>query len=119
MAVKRVLAHSAVSNVKKVSAEGAVRAMADKAHYHGCRGCRRTFRCSCDTPLENPECRGCRGLVLAVWDVWSAPIACCAGNCVQVVSADDIERYRLAGPGPWFRCPTCFRHHTRPIPATP
>lgn len=111
MAVRRQLAHSSVPARKADTAQTVVAKLAGKGHVHGCSACRRTILCRCDTPERNPTCRPCRGLELSAHDTYREPRECCFAGVVQVTAARDIEVYELAGPGPWFRCQTCFRHH--------
>ena len=119
MAVRRQLAHSSMPARKTPTSVAVVDKMADHGHYHGCQACRRTIGCRCSTPQTNPLCRPCRGLELSVYDTYREPRECCFAGVVQVTTARDIEVYELAGPGPWFRCPTCFRHHASIPTRTP
>ena len=110
---RKALARSAVSSRPARTADGVVAKLADVLHDHGCRTCRRTIGCSCSTPASNPECRPCRGLELSVYDRTREPRDCCWDACQVVTDPDQIALYLLAGPGPWFRCPTCARHHAK------
>jgi hypothetical protein len=119
MAVRRQLAHSAVAAKRRATGLAVVDRMADRLHFHGCSTCRRCLGCSCSTPQVNPVCRTCRGLTPSTYDVAREPRGCCHGNTVQVSRPEDLETYDLAGPGPWFRCQTCFRHHPTALARTP
>lgn len=112
--MRRTLAKSSMPVRRASSTPAAVlERMADTLHFHGCSACRRTIGCYCSTPAENPVCRPCRGLLLSVYDVTREPQECCHRDVTQVIRKEDVELYALAGPGPWFRCTTCFRHHAQ------
>ena len=81
-------------------------------HMHFCadRDCRLVYEDCCETPEVNGSCMLCksgrRGLMAS-----RDPRECCLGNCEQVIDRRDLNRFRLAGPGPWYRCKTCCRSH--------
>lgn len=87
-------------------------------HKHFCadRDCRRVYQClavvflpnGCPDPRRNARCAPCRGGALPAYDTTS-PRACCRNNVRQVTDRDELLSYRLAGPGPWFKCKTCAR----------
>lgn len=86
-------------------------------HLHFCREreCRVVYDCyGCEDPAVNGRCHACRGLRRPVWDASRDPRPCCHGNCSQVTAKEELVRYRLAGPGPWFKCHTCARCHGWP-----
>lgn len=81
-----------------------------KPHFHFCtdRNCRLIYEDNCVTPERNGRCQACRGVRrnnISVRD----PQECCMGMCVQVKDPDELKRYSLAGPGPWFQCKICRR----------
>ena len=83
-----------------------------KAHFHFCedRDCRLIYEDTCNTPEVNGPCQlhhGARRALITVRD----PQECCLNNCTQVTDKDQIIRYQLAGPGPWWQCRTCARCH--------
>jgi len=90
--------------------------LAGKGHFHFCANarCRLIYEDFCDTPETNRTCPPCRGIRRAVWMQSRDPRECCTSNCRQVTNPDDLIRYQLAGPGPWFKCQTCARCHGWP-----
>lgn len=93
------------------------RDLAKTWHFHTCadRDCRVMYECyGCDDATKNGRCHACRGLRRPTWDLIRDPQPCCQGNCVLVTSKDQLVRYHLAGPGPWFQCKTCARCHGWP-----
>lgn len=94
--------------------QGAFTQVGKSWHLHFCsnRDCRIVYDdYRCDDVTKNGRCHRCRGLERPVWDASRDPHECCVGNCTQVTQPDEIVRYRLAGPGPWFQCKTCARCH--------
>lgn len=86
-----------------------------KPHFHFCsdRECRLIYEDNCRAPERNGRCQACRGQrrpLTATRD----PQECCINNCQQVIHPDDLLRYALAGPGPWYQCITCRRAHGWP-----
>lgn len=83
---------------------------AGKQHHHGCRACRRRYVCACETPADDESCSVCRsGRVSDQAKAWE-PKACCLEKPLKPITyAEDRKAYKLAGPGPWFKCPTCAR----------
>lgn len=112
--MRRQLAKSSIPARKAATPVTVISRMAEKLHFHGCAKCRRTIGCSCGTPLVNPVCRPCRGLELSRYDLAREPRDCCWDACELITRPDLIETYDLAGPGPWYRCPTCARQHASP-----
>jgi len=100
----------------KRSPEAVLRKMNDSLHHHACLGCGFRYSCACPEAARNARCQACRDQnkrARPCWDQSTDPAECCFGNCEQVLDTDAIERYRLAGPGPWFQCKTCKRAHGR------
>jgi hypothetical protein len=81
-----------------------------KLHYHGCLGCRRRYWDSCHQPEDDARCITCLAGHASIQHLGTAPRACCTTNC-RVATKDDREQYKLAGPGPWHLCQTCYRQH--------
>ena len=113
MAVRRQVVHQHTPTVAKL--DTVLRKMAGGAHFHFCsdRDCRLIYEDACDDPFTNGRCQACLGHrrnTIAVRD----PQECCVGNCEQVLHPEDIRRYSLAGPGPWFQCRHCRRAHGWP-----
>lgn len=90
--------------------------LAGKAHLHACTNldCLATYEDNCSCPAINGRCSRCRGHRVPVWETARAPQPCCVDNTAQVVRVEELLRYDLAGPGPWFQCKTCARCHSRP-----
>lgn len=84
---------------------------AGKQHHHGCTSCNRRYVCACMTPAENGVCNVCVSGRLPVWVEGWGPHECCyaAEPISPIWSKDELRTYRLVGPGPWYRCPTCSR----------
>lgn len=95
---------------KRITPEGVLAKMSGRLHYHSCTTCRvRVYSCACRQAPKNGRCQVCRGVRRPIWEAARDPHPCCYGNCNQVIRADDLARYSLAGPGPWFQCRTCAR----------
>lgn len=110
---RKAVIHHATGKVK-LTPQGALSQVAKSWHLHFCsnRECRITYDdYKCADVAKNGRCHRCRGLERPGWDMSRDPHQCCVGNCVQVTDPDEIVRYRLAGPGPWFQCKTCARCH--------
>jgi hypothetical protein len=91
----------------------AVLRLRNKHHAHGCTECSLRYTDACDTPEENWRCLMCRsGQERALWDQNSDPDECCRTLSRQVSDAETVMRYKLGGPGPWFRCDKCSRTHS-------
>lgn len=95
------------------------RKLAETWHLHFCsdRDCRLVYECAaheCPDVAKNTRCPLCRGQIRPAWVSARDPQECCLGNCTQVTRPDELIRYRLAGPGPWFQCDTCARSHGWP-----
>lgn len=86
--------------------------LAGQPHFHFCsdRTCRLLYEDACKDPTTNGRCQTCRGVRRALITIRD-PQECCLGNCTQVTDKQQIIRYSLAGPGPWFQCRTCARCH--------
>lgn len=81
-------------------------------HAHGCLACGRRYTDTCGTPAVNAECTTCRtGQPPATWDRDYEPQSCCRRHAVLITTVDVLDRYSLAGPGPWFLCRECARTH--------
>lgn len=99
--------------------------LAGNLHQHFCRNrdCRTVYEDNCHEPQVNRCCTPCSkevpgwgirtGVASRTWR-WREPSLCCYGNCAVVTTKDVIERYKLAGPGPWFQCKSCFKAHGWP-----
>ena len=113
MAVRRQIAHQHRPTGTKQ--ETVHRKLAEKAHFHFCsdRDCRLIYEDACPEPQTNHLCQACRGHRRGLITPRD-PQECCLGNCEQVIAPDDLLRYALAGPGPWFQCRTCRRSHGWP-----
>jgi len=88
-----------------------------KYHFHFCadRECRLIYSDACGDPGSNGRCHLHRGgLRRPIWISSRDPQACCIGNCLMVGTTDQLVFYKLAGPGPWFQCQTCYRAHGWP-----
>lgn len=99
---------------KSVSVNAANKAMSSRLHFHACRTCRFRYSCNCQEASENGTCISCRTHhERPLWDRNSDPQACCLipGACQQVIRGQELIRYDLAGPGPWYMCRTCHRAH--------
>lgn len=83
-----------------------------KHHYHGCTTCGLRYDDTCRTPEADGTCLSCRRGELSVYQYAYMPRPCCFTNS-QVASKDDRTLYKLAGPGPWWKCKTCARQFTR------
>ncbi len=93
----------------------------EAAHKHFCanRECRAIYQClgpvflknqgGCSAPLQNERCAHCRGIGPAGGLTTPRLQPCCAHNVRQITDRDELLAYGLAGPGPWFRCKTCWR----------
>lgn len=119
MAVKRQLVHTSKAVTLKLSTVGLHNGLRGKYHRHFCadRDCRLFYEDHCDEPEVNGRCQHCRGTSRAHAAVMD-PQECCIDNCKQVLLSDDLLRYQLAGPGPWFQCKTCARTHGWPCSTT-
>lgn len=84
-----------------------------KPHWHFCsnRECRLLYEDRCEEIDRNGRCHGCRGARRPIWVAARDPRECCIGNCTQVLAVEQLVKYALAGPGPWFQCKTCARCH--------
>lgn len=87
-----------------------------KAHLHFCveRDCRLIYEDACEDVASNGRCHTHRGARRPIWMSARDPQECCIGNCEMVADPDELHRYRLAGPGPWYQCKTCARTHGWP-----
>lgn len=88
-------------------------------HAHGCKRCHVRYTDACAEPATDTLCTGCRGG--KVWQYMvdsAAPHPCCENS--RLVTAEERQRYALAGKRPWFICPACARTHPYdPIRRTP
>lgn len=94
-----------------------VNQFAGKQHHHGCTECRGRYVCACEEPGRNRRCNACiSGIPSNTAREWG-PRQCCydAEPIKPITYADALKSYKLAGPGPWFKCPTC----SRTFPAQP
>lgn len=101
---------------RKVTSEAMLRRLAGSLHHHSCKGCSLRYGCACKEPQLNRHCQECRPVrpgPRPTWDRSTDPAECCLDNCIQLVDTDELARYSLAGPGPWFQCKTCKRAHGR------
>lgn len=81
-------------------------------HAHGCLQCGRRYADSCETPKENAVCMSCRaGQPVPSWDLARYPQLCCEASSRMVTDVVVLNRYGLAGPGPWYFCHACGRTH--------
>ena len=89
------------------------RQLSGQFHLHFCSNpdCRLVYTDACKTLDVNARCHACRGVRRPVWVSARDPQECCIGNCFMVTNEDEIVRYKLAGPGPWFQCTKCARVH--------
>lgn len=93
-------------------------------HYHFCsdRDCRRIYQClavvfldGCPEPHRNARCAPCRGYPISrMHEDYLTPRDCCRNNVTQMTDRDQLLAFRLAGPGPWFKCKACARCHGWP-----
>ena len=83
----------------------------NKAHYHSCRECRGVYWDNCAHPEDNGYCPCLSRHGRPSWLQDFDPAWCCYEQ-VRPVTAYDLERYSLAGPGPWFQCVKCKRAHS-------
>lgn len=109
---RKVLAKSSMPATRSTS----LTALAGKHHKHYCTngGCRLAYEDNCEEPEVNGECSLCRGWRRSIYDMWLDPQECCIDNTYQVLNRGELLRFRLGGPGPWYQCRTCFRHHPYP-----
>ena len=84
-----------------------------KGHHHGCTSCHLRYRCNCDQLDVDGICVDCRMGRRTFIQEGNYPKECCASRRL-VQFKEDRERYKLAGPGPWWICPTCCRQFTSP-----
>lgn len=106
---------------KVASLADVYRKLQDTWHLHFCinRDCRVIFECNhCTDVAKNVRCHRCAGRERPQHADARDPKDCCLGNCRQVTDKEDLLRYRLAGPGPWFQCTTCARCHGWPCNPT-
>lgn len=90
-----------------------LRQLAKKHHAHGCLMCRLRYTDACGSPEMNALCSLCRGgQQRALWDQNSDPASCCETDCRKINEPEELMRYKLAGPGPWYRCRQCSRTHS-------
>lgn len=114
---KALIKHKATT--KHQSLAGVHRVLRDRSHYHTCANqqCRLSYEDSCETPDRNERCCPCTGRRRTwIFDGLDArdPRPCCRDNTELVTQPEDLERYLLGGPGPWFQCRTCRRSHGHP-----
>lgn len=96
--------------------ERSLSSLAGDFHFHFCveRECRLIYSDRCDDVRTNGRCHAHRGVARRpIWVSSRDPQECCMGNTEQV-KGDDLVRYALAGPGPWFQCSSCYRAHGWP-----
>lgn len=80
-------------------------------HRHACTSCWMTYGCSCKTADINGTCSSCRsGHERPLWDRDLDPVTCCFMNS-KMVKVEEVQRFALGGPGPWYRCRVCSRVH--------
>jgi hypothetical protein len=82
-----------------------------KQHNHGCADCNGRYVCCCETPEVNGRCNPCISGIPSTAARAMGPRRCCyeAMPITPIRYAADFRSYKLAGPGPWFKCPTCAR----------
>ena len=84
-------------------------------HWHCCTDCRLVYGDSCSTADKNGRCRNCTRSEFGPFMEWKLPAECCYGG-LELLTDHKIRReMRLAGPGPWFHCKTCWRAHGQPL----
>jgi hypothetical protein len=84
-------------------------------HRHGCTQCGQRYDDACARSDVNVRCRICRGSphTLTPWERAYAPQKCCR-SMARLATDDEVERYKLGGPGPWWICSPghgCARTH--------
>jgi hypothetical protein len=80
-------------------------------HYHACIICRGRYGDACATRQHNGKCNACLSGITSTYAYTLQPVPCCRRSSRPVVT-EEIARYKLAGPGPWFICGTCRRTHS-------
>lgn len=92
------------------------KALGGKWHWHTCVECDSVYACTYQDAADNGQCETCRtGRPRAPWETGRDPRPCCVDNTLLLTRNEDLVRYELAGPGPWFQCRTCKRSHRSPI----
>ena len=84
-------------------------------HAHGCTKCGGRYADRCDTPELNSKCMVCtHGHAPDQERRDREPKDCCRQHSVLIEDTDTLNRYSLAGPGPWWICKGphgCARTH--------
>jgi hypothetical protein len=86
------------------------KSLRNSLHAHGCTRCHLRYDDACADPATDGRCVACRGG--KAWQLLidsNAPRDCCRQQARLVHGKEEKERYRLAGSGLWFICPTCAR----------
>lgn len=117
---KRQLIHTSKAIIQKVTSSGVYNQLRGKHHWHFCsnRECRLAYEDCCAQTEVNGLCQLCRGAGSRAYAEPMDPRECCLDNCEQVLTTDEMLRFHLAGPGPWFKCKTCARTHGWPCATT-
>lgn len=115
---KAVIKHQPAT--RRVGLATVHKAQRGNLHRHVCTNtdCRLIYEDACFSPERNGRCRPCTGR-RRTWVQPNGlhdldPRPCCHDNTQLVVDNDDLARFTLAGPGPWFQCQTCKRTHGHP-----
>lgn len=101
---------------RPATTDAVLRRMSGGLHFHACLDCGLRYSCNCETADRNARCQVCRPVrpnSRPSWDRSTDPAECCSGNCIQITDTAVLASHKLAGPGPWFQCKTCKRHHGR------
>jgi hypothetical protein len=89
-------------------------------HAHGCIKCHLRYSDRCDTPHEDRKCMTCEhGHARSIEQLDRAPKDCCKTHSVLMLNPDELNRYALGGPGPWYQCVGangCARTHPHKDP---
>lgn len=78
------------------------------SHLHSCSECHETYEDTCLVPAFNGRCNSCISGITSRYGFGRWPALCCY-QFTRTARPDEIKRYHLAGPGPWFICHTCKR----------
>lgn len=112
---RKAVVHHRTGHAK--TPQGVFTELAKTYHFHFCvnRDCRQFYEdYRCEDPSKNKRCHQCRGLETPLMYEPREPRDCCWGNTEVVTRPENLIRFKLAGPGPWFQCRTCARCHGWP-----